>query len=328
MCPEEADIDDGAGISQSAFTSGDGPEVCWGQGTLRPKRDVRAILNGRSVAALAALAVAAVVAGIAVATLGGNSGSGTTEPTPLAQVAYVTTQAPGFKFELTVTGSVGGQSFTFGGAGSMDERDLEGTMSLQIAGETLREIIKNPYIYVSVPSDASTAIAGGKAWVRANINTFGEALGASTPVGANTTEPTQMLSLLKAGGQVTTLGEQSVRGVATTHYHALVDFSRLVSVAAPNRRAATERYADELKRITGSSSLPIDVWVDARQRVRRFSTQLQICTPQGSLVESITMNLYDYGRQPTVIAPAPSEVTDVTSELSSRTSQVLAQLSC
>jgi len=286
------------------------------------------MLNGRSAAVLGALLVAAASAGIAIATQGGSGRSGTATLTPLTQAAYVTTQAPGFKFELTMTGSVGGRSFTFGGEGSIDERDLEGTISMQIEGETLTEIIKNPYVYIHVPSSASTAVTGGARWLEADIDTYGEALGAGSPLGADTTEPRQLLSFLKAAGQVRRLGEQSVRGVATTHYHALVDFSRYASRVAPSRRHATERYADELERITGSSSLPIDVWVDARQRVRRVSTRLQICTPQGPLAESMTMNLYGYGRQPAVLAPAASEVTDITSQLTSRTLQAMAQLGC
>ena len=277
--------------------------------------------------ALGALLVL-VAAAMAIASAGGGGASPNARPTPVAQAGYVTRQAPGFKFELTISGSDGGGSFTFGGEGSIDERDLEGTMSMQIAGESVRELIKNPYIYVEIPAIGSAELAGAKRWVRTNIDAYTQALGASPPFGATTTGPTQLLSLLKAAGQVTTLGEQSVRGVISTHYHALVDFSRYSSMVTPSLRAAMQRYAAELTRITGSSTLPIDVWVDAHQRVRRFSTQLQICTPQGALAETVAMDLYDYGPQPAVVAPAPSEVTDITSQLTSRSSQVLQQLGC
>jgi hypothetical protein len=40
------------------------------------------------------------------------------------------------------------------------------------------------------------------------------------------------------------------------------------------------------------------------------------------------MDLYDYGPQPVVVVPSPSQATDITQELKARVSQTLAQLSC
>jgi hypothetical protein len=322
MCPV-ADGGDGEGQPDPALEA---PAVCWGQDALAPKRDRLSGAHRRRLG-LGALVVAVALVLLAVAALGGSGGSATGKPGPLAQVAYVTAQAPGFKFELTMNGSLGQQSFTIGAEGSMDERSREGTMQLQVAGQTLTEIIKNPYVYVSVPSGGA-ALSAGKPWLRANLNTFGQAFGASSSLGSNTTGPTQMLSLLKAGGQVSTVGEQNIRGVRTTHYHALVDFSRYASVVPAGSRAATERSAAELERMTGSDSLPIDVWVDSGQRVRRVSTQLRLCTAQGPLTESLTMDLFDYGAQPPVSAPAPGEASDISGMLAGQASQALKQLSC
>lgn len=327
MCPV-ADGDAGEGQPDTSFEA---PAVCWGQDALEPRRDPLAGAHRRKLAVLGALAVAIALAVVAVATLGGGSGGASGKPGalagPLAQVAYVTGQAPGFKFQLTMNGSLGEQRFTIGAEGSMDERRGEGTMQMQVAGQTLTEIIKNPYMYVSVPN-AGAALSGGKPWLRVNLSSFGQVFGTSSSLGANTTGPTQMLSLLKAGGRVRTVGAQNVRGVRTTHYHALVDFSRYASIVPAGSRAATERYAAELERVTGSDLLPIDVWVDSGQRVRRVSTQLRLCTPQGPLTESMTMDLFGYGPQPAVSAPTPAEATDVSSLLAGQASQALKQLSC
>ncbi len=323
MCPA---ADGGAGEGQPDPSLGPSA-VCWGQDALAPKRDPRAGARVRILGALGALVLAVAAAVVAVAALGGGARSVSGKPGPLAQVAYVTAQAPGFNFDLTMSGSLGAQSFTIGAEGSMDERRGEGTMHMQVAGQTLTEIIKNPYVYVSVPNGGA-ALSAGRPWLRADLNTFGQAFGTSSSLGANTTGPTQVLSLLKAGGQVTTVGVENVRGVRTTHYHALVDFSRYASVVPAASRAATERYAAELERMTGNDSLPIDVWVDSGQRVRRVSTQLRLCTPEGPLTESLTMDLFDYGAQPPVSAPAPAEATDITSLLTGQASQALKQLSC
>jgi len=319
MCPQQAGVDDGFGAAQSAPSSGEVPEVCWGADALSPGRGLGGMLKGRSAAALAVVLGLALGGGIALAMRGSGSGSG--PRLPLAQAAYVTSQAPGFQFSLTITGSQGAQSLSFGGTGSMDERDLEGTMNMQIAGKTVSEIIKNPNVYISVPGLA----LGGTTWVKANFKALLQSAGASGPLGAGTGGPAQLLGLLKAGGQVTTVGEQSIRGVATTHYRAVVNFSNYASIVPAAQRASVERYAAELQRLTGSTSLPIDVWLDSSQRVRRFSTRVQACTEQGPLTESISMDLFNYGPQPAVVAPPESEVTDVTGALTSVMSNALAQ---
>src|SRR5271154_4867251 len=310
MCPEgagveSANVEERAGMAQAALAGGELPEICWGQSALEPKRDSRVTLGGRAAVVLGGLLLVAVAAGVAVAT----RASGGTKQSGLAQVAYVTSQSPGFRFEMTVTGSLGEQGFELGGSGSMDERAGEGTMNMQFEGRPVDEIVKSPYIYVSIPGAAGTAV-----WEKANLDAFTQTTGASGgPLGSSSSGPAQMLSLLKAGGALTTVGDQSIRGVSTTHYHALIDFNRYAAMLPAAERAGTERYAQLLKRITGSSSLPIDLWVDSAQRVRRFSTQLHSCTARGPLTESFTMDLYDYARQPTVVAPA--EATDITGGL-------------
>jgi hypothetical protein len=119
-----------------------------------------------------------------------------------------------------------------------------------------------------------------------------------------------------------------VNGVPTTHYHAVVDLNRVVSTASPERRAAVQQYEQILKRATGSSTLPIDVWIDARQHVRRMNLQQQLCIPGGKLSTSITFDILRYGSQPAVRIPPPSQVTDITDRLQAQTSQALQQLKC
>jgi hypothetical protein len=328
-----SDSEDSAQPLQSALTFGGAPAVSWGSAPVAADEHGRGAWRGRGgVLALGVALVVAIAVGVAMAAQGGgssptNPAGATTSSGSLAQAAYVTTQAPGFQFDMTIGGGVGGNDFTIDAEGAFDERQLEGTMSLQIAGESTNEVIKNPYIYLQLPS-GDGALTGGRPWSRVNLDQFSQALGASGPLGQDAASPTQMLDMLKASGQVSSVGSESVRGVATTHYHALVDFNRYAEIVSPSQRAGVQRYAQELARITGSSSLPIDVWVDSQQRVRRFSTEVDACTPQGKLDETVAMDLYNYGPQPTVTVPAPSEVSDVTGTIASQASQTMAQLSC
>jgi len=331
--PSAQDDEDGAAPLHSALTFGGDAAMSWGSAA--STGDERGSEAGRRCAGLVALGAAVVVAvagGVVLAIQGGGSGpvtpAGAAAPLgSLAQAAYVTTQAPGFQFDMTMSAGVGGNNFTIDAEGAFDERQLEGTMTLHIGGQSLDEIVKNPYIYVQLPS-SDAAVTGGKLWSRVNLDTFRQALGAGGPLGQNAASPTQMLDMLTASGQVSTVGSEVVGGVATTHYHALVDFNRYATTVAPDQRAGVQSYAQELQRITASSSLPIDVWIDSHQRVRRFSTEVDICAPQGRLDETVAMDLYNYGPQQTVTAPAPSEVNDVTGTLGSQASGATAQLSC
>ena len=320
-------------VQRSAFSFGGESLGYFGQGAgARAKRSGSPRSRRRPTVLLAGALV--VLAGAAVAIVTGvGAGSGSRAPggarasrSLLAQAAYVTTQAPGFHFTLSIAGSVGEHSFSFDGEGAMDEHGGEGTMSMTIAGQQVDEIFKNPYVYMRLPAEAS-ALSAGKPWVRANLDTYSQALGAPDPFQQGGA-PTRMLSMLDHGGQVSELGSESVRGVSTTHYHALVDFAKYAASAPAGERATMQRYARTLERLTGSSSLPIDVWLDAQGRVRRFSIRIQVCTRAGTVSETVGMELFDFGAHPAVDVPAGSEFTDLSGALASSASQTLAQAGC
>jgi hypothetical protein len=241
--------------------------------------------------------------------------------TSVTQAAYVTTLSPGYKFDMALSTNLGGHNFRFTGAGALNEHDGRGQMSLQIKGKKITELVDEPYIYLREPS-------GGKPWVKADMNAYTEALGASSPFGGSVTGPTEMLKFLKAAGQVTMIGRESIDGVPTTHYHAVVDLARYSSAVAPSQRAGTARNAALLKRMTGGSSLPMDVWIDHRDRVRRFELTMQLCTQEGKLTESTTMDFYDFGRQTLELPPPASQTNDITKKLKAEISKSAQQLGC
>jgi hypothetical protein len=80
--------------------------------------------------------------------------------------------------------------------------------------------------------------------------------------------------------------------------------------------------------VTGHSTLRLEVWVDVRDRVRRLQLGLSVCSSAGTAEVTVSMDVYDFGRQPAVSAPAASQVTEVTSKLASQPSSSVAQLGC
>jgi hypothetical protein len=239
------------------------------------------------------------------------------------QAAYVTTRGPGFRMAMTETSDIGGQPIAVTADGAFEQGGGQGVMTEKVNGVTGTVILKRPYIYFQT---AGRTIQG-KPWGKANIEGLTQALGLGSSL-STSDDPSQWVEYLKAAGQVTTLGSEAVRGQSTTHYHVLVDFSRYPSVVPASIHAQAQQQVSLLKRMSGQSTLPVDVWIDPQKRIRRYQTQMPLCIAGARASESVNVELYDYGRQPAVQTPSESEVSDLTSELDSHASRALQQLHC
>jgi hypothetical protein len=281
---------------------------------------------------LALSAVAGLLA-LSAAGCGGGSHSSSNDASAsylaaVTRAAYATDQVPGYKFDITIASKLSGKSFTIGGSGSISERGSQGSMSLSVEGKTISEIIDKPYFYVKVPGGGSSA-SKGKPWVRADITTFSEAFGGGESLAGGSTDPTQTLSFLKSAGTVTRVGSEDVRGTPATRYHAVIDLARYAGAVPAAQRTAAKKYAQTFERISGSSSLPMDVWIDDSSHVLRMAFTLSLCSPEGGrLSESLNMELHDYGPQPVIAPPPSSQVTDISDTLKSQVAKGIQQLSC
>jgi hypothetical protein len=259
---------------------------------------------------------------------GGAGAAGVANGSYLAAVtraAYATDQVPGYKFSLTSTTQIAGKSIEVKGGGSLNERGSEGTARLQVAGKTVEEVISKPYLYIHVPSAGGTA-THRKPWMRAELSTYSQSFGGGS-LGGGSSNPSEVLDYLRSAGTVTRIGDEQVRGVSSTHYHALIDLHRFASAVPADQRAAARKRGRLLERLTGATTLPADVWIGAG-RVDRIALAFSLCTQLGRLHETLSMDLYDYARQPVVTPPPASQVTDVAARLRSQVAKALAQLGC
>jgi hypothetical protein len=264
----------------------------------------------------AAIALAA-VAVIAVLALGG--GAGPPPATPVSLAADVTSAAPGYRFTMQITASLGGTNVDASASGAITEHPASGSLEMTVAGRAVKELYISPYVYVQVPS-------AGTPWIKLDFAAYEQSLSA-TSVGDD--DPSQLLDFLRASGSVNDVGVQWIDGAATTHYHALVDLGRYAAVVAPSLRPAAQQAAAAFEELTGSTTLPVDAWVDAHNRVRRAMLSVSsICTKPGPLTETITMDYFDYGRQPAVSAPPAAFTQTLPSQLATPASQALSQLGC
>ncbi len=264
-----------------------------------------------------ALGAAAGAAAIAALALGGGS-SGPVASTPVSLAADVTSNQPGYRFTFELNASGGGQTLEMSGRGAVNTgASPSGSMSFKIGDTTVNEVLAGPYIYIQSPTVAD-------AWYRASTAAFP----ASTSAGGaslGSGDPAQTLAWLRAAGTVSDEGSQTIGGVATTHYRALVDLDRSAASLTGQQQAYAAKFAQLLEHLTGSATLPVDVWIDGSNLVRRIQIGLPLKIHSVSLDETVTMNLFDYGPQAAAVPPA-GEVTDISGQISSQLAQTLKQL--
>jgi hypothetical protein len=264
---------------------------------------------------------------------GGSSGtasSASASPSYLAAVtraAALSDSVPGYKMAIETTAEGEGRSVTASGSGTVAAHGEEGAVTVEAESHKVEELFSAPYAYIQIPNLGASKLTHGKRWARIDVSTFTQPFGGGSAV-EGSSNATRQLEELEAAGSVTRIGAESVRGVPSTHYHVVVDFDRLGASIAGGSREAARKTGELLERITGSKTLPMDVWIGGG-RVSRISYGMSTCVGAGQrLHESFNMELFDYGRQAVVVPPPASQVADIDAQVKAKLAKVLATLSC
>lgn len=135
-------------------------------------------------------------------------------------------------------------------------------------------------------------------------------------------DPTQVLGYLRTTARsLTKVGKDTVRGTATTHYRADLDLTKAVAASGATPQPGQPDPAQLLRQQLGRDTLPVDVWVDAQQRVWRLQTVFPFQQGSGSATASpsttttagtasFTEEFYDFGVPVSVQAPPPDQVQE------------------
>jgi hypothetical protein len=275
--------------------------------------------------ALAALALA-----LSLGACGSSGSSGTSSVAvvgPLANAAYATSQAGGGHMSLAARIEIGGlpSPITMSGSGFFNYKSHEGTLSMTLAGlpanpvtgssTGIEEIFKGTSIYIGSSLFAGK-LPGGAHWMKLDLARFSATAGISpTQLLSGQSNPAQFLEYLKAsGGSVQTVGQDTVRGVSTTHYRGTIDLKKAAGVLTQHAGNGSLRqtFEKEIAKI-GLTSIPVEVWVDSHSLVRRIELALSIPAGGQHASMSMTIELFDFGATPAVTAPSSSETYDATS---------------
>lgn len=180
----------------------------------------------------------------------------------------------------------------------------------QLGGDgTLRTRYLTNAAYVDLGQVIAEA-DGGKPWLRYDYDTLTKLMGASGSAFKDqfqNNSPTQSVQMLIGSGDVKAVGQETVRGVRTTHYQGTVDIPKLVGSQSGLDPATAKRLKSQLQ-AQGITTDHVDVWVNGQgllvKKAERASTK------SGSLTS--TAYYSDYGVKVTVAAPPAGQTMDVT----------------
>lgn len=276
---------------------------------------------GRLRVAAAGTAVATVglvvVPGVAsAATPGAASGSAVQR---LAAAGAATVAGKTAKVGLSESASAAGKSVAVTGSGVLDFVHKSSDVKLALPGGAGSVEVRDvgSVVYVLVPSQARTKLPGHTPWISVDVPKVSMAeLGNALGLQSGSQDPAHILGYLQgATSSVTTVGTATIGGVATTHLRATVDLRKL---------AASQGQGSQAVQALGTSTVPVDVYLDAKNRVRRMMLTLAVPATNGHQGGklALTLNLSDFGAAVQISAPPASQTTDITQLVIAKARQV------
>jgi hypothetical protein len=275
---------------------------------------------GRKSLAISLVGVLVVLAAALVAGCGSSSSSNASSD-PVVRAANVTARVPGYRIAATAsinTPASGPLQMQMNGV--FDRVNRSGTMTAAetVAGHRFHfnEVFSGLTFYLNASGLPQLGrISGGKPWLKFDMSRMLGAMGlGSLPTG---TDPTQFIDFLRAVSTSTTKqGTAKIRGITTTHYHAVVDLSKYPKLVPASQRAEAQRSVSTMISALGGHTLPMDAWIDASNLVRRAAFNFTECVAQQRVKFGMTMDIYDYGPQNQPQLPASTQAYDMTPLLS------------
>jgi hypothetical protein len=230
---------------------------------------------------------------------------------PVAQAATKTASAGTVQVSMTGKVSAAGIEVPLAGKGAFDLKGKRGhfDVTTTVPGKgavDVQEIMNGLVLYMR--SDALTSsLPGGKHWIKLDLQKLGKQqgidLGSLQQLGGGT-DPTQFLTYLQKAGHVEKVGSEDLNGTPTTHYKATIDLDKL---ASSNSSAADS--VKQLEKLTGTKSLPSDIWIDGSGRVRRQTVSYKMTSPAPASVD-FTINYERFGVPVDASAPAAGDTVD------------------
>lgn len=248
-----------------------------------------------------------VAVAVALAVTGAGCGGSSSARDRLAAALETTQAEKTAQVAISAAVSGSGADSSFEGEGAFDFTDGRGVLVLQ-GGGAGEVRFAGPVVFVKLDQLA-------RPWLR--IDT--EALRAQPGVDADSlaqlrrNNPVAVLSYLRGvTDDVEEVGQETVRGEATTRYKTTIDLDQAAEGADAEARRDIRRIVREL----GTSRLPVEAWIDGAGRLRRLRYTLDVAdldtgATRASGRITASFELFQFGRKVDVSDPPADQTTDL-----------------
>jgi hypothetical protein len=235
---------------------------------------------------------------------------------PIAEAAARTQEQPGSRIAMRgVYTMPTGQSMTMRGSGLYNARTGRSRLAMELTVPGLAAPLRFDAVgdkqTMYMRSRVFTAeLPPGDRWLATQT---GLGNSAQTSLASNSGSEGQLEMLRAAGGKVDDLGEETVRGVATTRYRGTVDLNRYADLLREEGKPTGAREYEQLAK-SMPAPVPVEAWLDGGGLVRRMRMVMEIPSAPGAptVKMDLTMEFFDFGIAPKVGLPAASETFDAT----------------
>jgi len=262
------------------------------------------------------IAIAPLVLAVALVGCGGSSNDTEREAVnPLAKAVSATQAESSARMTLQTVGDVAGQSIKGNGSGIVQFKPPKAQLNLKMsaAGQevSIDEVMDGTTMYMKLPKEAMAGVPGGKSWIKLDLD---KASGGALSGAMNASQdPASQLKLLTALAGAKEVGKEKIGDEQTTHYHGELDYKQVAKSGPQDLRKAAELAV----KVMENTTIPVDVWLDGKGRVRQQRLELNTKALNGSPAQKQTMTIgySDFGTDASVIkAPADSDAYDATAQ--------------
>lgn len=224
-------------------------------------------------------------------TSGAETGGGGDTRQRLRIAEEKTSEQQSVGVDITMNLDVDGQGFSMDMNGVSDFATGAADFALDVSGSGLDADLR-------MITDATTVwvTEDDETWYSIPVDEFES--GSATPPGL---DATGYLAFLEQMGDVTSSGEEEMDGVSTTHYRAEVDLADFAEAQG------TAVDADALEQ-AGIESLPIDVWIDGDDLVRRVAITMDANVEGTSFAMDIEADFSDFDSGATIATPPAGDI--------------------
>lgn len=178
----------------------------------------------------------------------------------------------------------------------------------------MTEILNGTVIYMHMPL-LDGKLPGKKKWLKVDIAKTSKALGIDFgQLTQSSQDPGQQVAYLRTVSDAKKVGTDTIRGVKTTHYRGVAKVDRYPELLPKGQRAAARAAVQRVIKLTGTSSMPIEAWIDSGNRIRRMKLTMNMKLPQvaQSMRVDLQEDLFAFGTPVNATPPPSDQVYDAT----------------